>query len=63
MESSGVLLYRFLDEFETETLFLRDLDKVYKEDDKEVDPEEREEDMQRMRETMMQGKILLPGKI
>ena len=63
MESSGVLLYRFLDEFETETLFLRDLDKVYKEDDKEVDPEEREEDMQRMRETMMQGEILLLGKI
>jgi len=43
----------FLDKFELETLFLKDLDKVYDEEDPDTDPNERNEEMERMREYAM----------
>jgi len=43
----------FLDEYELETLFLADLDKAYNPDDPDMDPAERDEEMNRMRETAM----------
>ena len=49
------LYFSYWDEYETETLFLNDLDKAYNESDSEMDPDEREEEMQRMREKMMSG--------
>jgi len=43
----------FLDQFEVETFFLNDLDKVYNESDPETDPRERQEEMERMREHVL----------
>lgn len=43
----------YLDYFEQETLFVNDLDKVYNESDPNMDPWEREEEMERMRTHML----------
>lgn len=45
----------YLDQFELETLFLQDLDKVYNESDPETDKAERDEEMERMREHVMKN--------
>jgi len=44
-----------LDQFELETLFLQDLDKVYNESDPDTDKAERAEEMERMREHVMKN--------
>lgn len=43
----------FLDQYEVETFFLNDLDKVYNESDPDTDPRERQEEMERMREHVL----------
>lgn len=43
----------YLDVFELETVFLSDLDKAYNESDPDTDVKEREEEMERMREHVM----------
>jgi len=45
----------YLDQFELETLFLQDLDKVYNESDPDTDQKERNEEMERMREHVMKS--------
>lgn len=45
----------YLDQFELETLFLQDLDKVYNESDPDTDQKERQEEMERMREHVMKS--------
>lgn len=43
-----------LDKYELETMFLSDLDKLYNESDSKMDPLERNEEMERMRESAME---------
>jgi len=45
----------YLDQFELDTLFLQDLDKVYNESDPNTDQKERNEEMERMREHVMKS--------
>lgn len=42
-----------LDQYEVETMFLNDLDKVYNETDPNIDRQERDEEMERMREHVL----------
>jgi len=44
-----------LDQYEIETMFLNDLDKVYNESDPNTDRQEREEEMERMREHVLKN--------